>query len=374
MIDDDFLLDDEDEELDSQNIVEAEEDEDENDSGELSESEEDVDLKSGPEKEEAYKGKMTGVEIYLSSAYNDIIYAASKDTGKVSVGGGRTFDAYIVDAVRAIIGADPNNTSQMTTEHMTNSLFHAQGHSRIVSSLYTPDPLNYNDLDDRLGGSDDAEFNQEFAKEAREQIARFIDYLAKRDLSKDSIISRRRKQRQIPAFIIFLFSSGMYDLIIDCPTMPEEYAKQITKAMERLNEAKYAIVEGLATRYDQQGRTEMAAAVRKKGVSWFKHEPAEIRTKSEYKSLNPTQADVVTYREFRSKFNNVSKSLTQDVIAELIEVVVDKEAGIFERLKDKTRTDAIADVKQVFKAWSKENTLDSSLASRIIWKESNDED
>ena len=42
---------------------------------------------------------------------------------------------------------------------------------------------------------------------------------------------------------------------------------------------------------------------------------------------------------------------------------------IYEKLKDKTRTDAISDVKQVYKEWSKENPIDSELASKIIWKD-----
>jgi len=52
----------------------------------------------------------------------------------------------------------------------------------------------------------------------------------------------------------------------------------------------------------------------------------------------------------------------------LIEVVVDKKAGIYERLKDKTRSEAIADVKQIYKDWSKDNKVDSDLATKIIWK------
>jgi predicted RNase H-like HicB family nuclease len=37
-------------------------------------------------------------------------------------------------------------------------------------------------------------------------------------------------------------------------------------------------------------------------------------------------------------------------------------------LKDKTRSEAIADVKQVWKKWIAENAQDSDLAKKIIWK------
>ena len=103
-------------------------------------------------------------------------------------------------------------------------------------------------------------------------------------------------------------------------------------------------------------------------LAWFNKEPAEIRTSSEFANLDLTYDDVVTYREYRSKFTNTSKAITQDVISGLIEVVVDKKAGIYERLKDKTRSEAIADVKQIYKDWSKDNKTDSDLASKIIWK------
>ena len=77
---------------------------------------------------------------------------------------------------------------------------------------------------------------------------------------------------------------------------------------------------------------------------------------------------MVVYREFRSRFTNISKSITQDVISDLIEVVIDEEAGIYEKLKDKTRAEAIADVKQVYKNWSKDNAAED-LANKVIWKE-----
>ena len=317
----------------------------------------------------AYNNKMTSKEVWLSSAYNDIMNAASKDKDKVSVGGAGVFDGYIMDAVRSAIMANPVNTSMTTVEFVTHEFFNAQGHQRIVSTLYSPEPMRSDDMDDKLGMDGDFSFNQKYSNELRNQIARFIEFLATRDLSKDSIISKRRKQRQIPAFIIFLFSSGLYDLIIDCPTMPPEYDEQIKKAMERISKAKDVIVESLAARYEEHHRPKVAERVRKLGTAWFDREPAEIRTLSEYADLGLTQQDIVDYREFRSKFTNVSKSLTQDTISDMIEVVLDKDAGIYERLKDKTRSDAITDVKQVFKEWSKNNPADTELAEHIIWND-----
>ena len=209
--------------------------------------------------------------------------------------------------------------------------------------------------------------NKRFSQEAKDQIARFVGYLASRDLSKDSTNSRNRKMRQLPAFIIFLFSSGMYDLIINCPTMPKEYSEQINRAMEKIIQSKYDIVEDLAKEYEKAGRYKVADRVRKMQLAWFQKEPMEIRTASQYSDLDLTYDDVVIYRQYRNKFTNTSKAITQDVISDLIEVAV--EPGIYEKLKDKTRSDAIADVKQMLKDWSKENPIDSELATKIIWKD-----
>ena len=358
-MEDDYLLD-EDEDLDQGYITP------EDDNGDSDNDDQDIEDENeeGSQKrvtEADYNGKMTKDEIWLSSAYDDIVAAGKKDA-----------DNAIEDAVTTIVWANPKHTSANTIISIIKDLFHKQGHHSMVNSIYTPDtPLRGEDIDSDLMGDDDTRFNQEYANEARNQIARFIGYLASRDLSKDSVISRRRKQRQIPAFIIFLFSSGMYDLIIDCPTMPEEYATQIKEAFNKIIKSKYDIVEELAKRYDELGRTAVAARVRKVGVAWFNKEPAEIRASKEYADLDLTYDDIVVYREYRSKFTNTSKAITQDVISDMIEVVIDKDARVYERLKDKTRSDAISDVKQVYKEWSKDNPVDSELATKIIWKDVN---
>lgn len=365
MNEDDFLLDDE-EDLEDQEYVTPEEDVDEE--GDF-ESESDEEKESSPQlTEEDYGGKMTKDEIWLSSAYDDIM-AASKKEDRVSMGGGRAFPSNIVDAVRTIIAASPKNTAQMTVENYTKELFQTQGHNRIPASIYAPDqPLRSGDLDDEFGGADDAGFNEAYAKEARAQIARFVKYLSERDLSRDSIVSKRRKQRQLPALIIFLFSSGMYDLILNCETMPPEYAVQIKNAFERIQKQKYVIVEQLAQRYESRGRDKVAERVRKMGIEWFTKEPAEIRSLAAYADLDLDHQDVMDYREFRPRFTNASRTITQDLVSDLIEVVIEPNK-LYEKLKDKTRSDAIADVKQVFKEWSKDNPMDSELANKIIWKD-----
>ena len=308
-----------------------------------------------------YQGRLTKTEIEFSASYDDIVNA-----GKTNK------DNAIEDAATIVVWANPKHTSATTVGSILKELFHKQGHSRMVNSIYTPDSaLRGEDLDLDYNGDDDSGFNRKFAQEARDQIARFVDYLSTRDLSKDSVVSRRRKERQLPAFIIFLFSSGMYDLIMNCPTMPKEYADQIERAFEKLTKTKYDIVEDLARHYESAGRQKVADRVRKAGLSWFDKEPAEIRTTSEYADLDLTYDDVVIYREYRSKFMNSSKVITQDVISDLIEVVIDSEAGIYEKLKDKTRAEAIADVKQTYKTWSKDNPLDSELATKVIWKDVN---
>lgn len=355
-MEDDYLLDEE-EDLDSQSYIGGSDDDDGED---FDDDVQDSDIEEEEQEgRQDYGDRMTKDEIWLSSAYDDIIAAGKKNP-----------EGAIEDAVTTIVWANPKHTSATTISNIIKEIFHKQGHSRMVNSIYTPDtPLRGEDVDIDYIGEDDSGFNKEYAEEARNQIARFIGYLASRDLSKDSVISRRRKQRQIPAFIIFMFSSGMYDLIIDCPTMPEEYATQIKEAMNRITKSKYNIVEQLAAKYEELGRDKVADRVRKVGVAWFDDEPAEIRVAKKYADLDLTYEDIVVYREFRNKFNNTSKAITQDVISDLIEVVIDKDARVYERLKDKTRSDAIADVKQVYKTWSKDNPIDSELANKIIWKD-----
>lgn len=359
MEDEDYLLEDDDDLTESYYPQEEDEDDEDEESGEFNDSDDIVERDVDEIDSTAYKGRMTPEEIWLSSAYDDIVKAGQKEK-----------DNAIEVAAQTIVKANPKHTSANTIQMIIKDLFQRQGHSRMVNSVYTPDtPLMGEDVDEDFLQEGDGGFNRRFAEEARDQIAAFVEYLSTRDLSKDSIISKRRKQRQLPAFIIFLFSSGMYDLIINCPTMPEEYARQIDSALRRILQSKYDIVEELAKRYEEAGRPKVAERVRRLQLAWFYKEPAEIRSSSEYADLDLTYDDVAIYREYRSRYTNVSRSITQDVISDMIDVVVDKEAGIYEKLKDKTRSDAIADVKQVYKQWAKEYREGSDLANKVIYKE-----
>lgn len=354
-MDEDYLLDEDD--LENTGYI-IQDDEDDSDDGEESAS----DLSSldlDDEGESQGSPGLTSNEVKFSKAYDDIVRFTKSNT-----------DNAIEMAATLLVAANPKHTSEKTIGDIVKDLFHKQGHHRMVNTVYTPEgPLRGDDVDVDFLGEDDSGFNQQFLRDARDQIARFIGFLASRDLSKDSTISRRRKQRHIPAFIIFLFSSNMYDLIIDCPTMPEEYATQIRNCLEAIMKHKYDIVEELAKKYEEEGRSEVAARVRKLQLAWFNKEPAEIISASEYADLDLTPKDVAIYKEYRSKYTNASKTVTQELVSDHIEVVIDKDAGIYEKLKDKTRADAIADVKQVYKEWSKENPSDSDLARRIIWKD-----
>lgn len=354
-MDDDYLFGD-DEELD-EGFFQPVEDEDEEDSEESSEDSGSSGKKQGVDTEEVakYENLLTKDERWMMSAYDDIIAAGRNNKENA-----------IEDAATIVVQANPKHTSAATIGYIVKDLFQKQGHSRMPNSQYTPDsPMHGSDVDAEFG-NEDSDFNQIFADESRALITRFFGYLASRDLSKDSAVSRRRKQRHIPAFIIFLFSSGLYDLVINCPSLPEVYAKQVSDALQKITEAKYDVVEKLAREYEEMGRDKVAEAVRKKQVSWFLKEPAEIRTSSEYADLELTYEDVLVYRKYRTIFTNISKSITQDIVSDLIEVVIDEDAGIYEKLKDKTRAEAIADVKQVFRDWARDNA-NSELATQVIW-------
>jgi hypothetical protein len=368
MNEDDYLLDEDEDDLDSQIIDTTDDNDSDSDGDEDEGGGSDSDLGGTTGTKSDYDGKMTEREIKMSTNYNNIILSSRKasDSTKVLLGG-RLFPSNVVDAVNNVLNADPKNTAQATISKFQMALFHVQGHTHIVGTVYQPDQLRIGDLDEEFGGTGDNGFNDQMTKELKSQIDRFVNYLSSRDLSRDSIRSRNVKLRQLPAFIIFMFTSGLYDFIINCPSMPEEYQSQIDNAMKRLNQNKFNLVEELAQRYEERKRTDLAEAVRQKGLAWFKREPAELTTLKAYKKLNITPEDVITYKEFRSRFINTSKAITLDVISKMILVVLDKDSGIYEELKDKTRTDAIKDVKKLYKKWSSSNIADSELADEIIW-------
>ena len=84
--------------------------------------------------------------------------------------------------------------------------------------------------------------------------------------------------------------------------------------------------------------------------------------------------DVEIYKKFRTKYNNISTSITQEVISDYIEVVVDEKKGITDKLKDKTRTQAVDDVKRLYIDWAKENTDNANLASQLVYGNISTED
>lgn len=353
-MEDDYLMDDE-EVLDEDGYYDVPTGDDdsediEDDSGVTNEE-------SSKEEDDLYNKLFTATELSYISKYDEIV-AAGKSNREES----------IKDAFTLVVESNPFHTSAVTVSYVVMDSFDAQGHNRMRNTTFVPETqMTGRDADIDYSGEDDDGINEEFTTAMREQIARFVEYLSTRDLSKDSTASKKIKQRQLPAFIIYMFSSGFYNYIMDCPTMPPEYDKQIKFALEHLNSARYEVVEELATRYEQAGRPKVAERVRKMQTQWFEREPAEIRTAPDLSDLGITMEDVAIYREYRSKFTNISKSITQDVISDYIEVAV--AGGTFQKLKDKTRSQAIEDVKRLYKAWADENPGDSDLAKKIIWKD-----
>jgi hypothetical protein len=372
MDDSDFLLDDDGDYVDDSFIVPTDEEDEEDEELDLDFDDEDSSTSSRRRKDSVkdFEGKLTENEVAMSFSYTLIKKADNElRDEKVSLGGGLNFPQNVLEAVKNVLNADPNNTSKKYIDDTFNEIFHQQGHNRIPASVYSPNQsLRGSDLGEEFGQLEDDGINIQLAKDSREQIANFIEYLSSRDLSKDSPVSRKKKLRQLPALIIFLFSSSMFDLIINCPTMPPEYAKQIHNAFQRIQQRKYDVVEELAQAYENAGRQAIADKVRKLGVRWFDLEPNEITSRKKYSDLDITPDDVIIYKKIRPKFMNASKTITQDVISDMIEVVIDEKKGIYEKLKDKTRSDAISDVKKVYKEWCKDNGENPEIAKKIIWK------
>lgn len=347
MDEDDFLLDEEDEDtyLSPDDTTESEDDD-------IGDSEEDDD--SAKIDESLYQGKLSGDELWLITAYNDV--QKSKE---------------VEEAATIIVMANPQHTSTNTVAQIIKDMFQKQGHSRMQATQYSQGLLRGDDMKgiaDDDNDDVDIEVNNELMEEIKNMVNEFIGYLANRDLSGDSVTSRRRKQRQIPAFIIFMFSSGIYDFILGCSNMSAEYQDQITFALKKINQAKYDILEQMIKKYEEAGRPEVAQKAREMGLSWFYREPAEVRTAAEYRDLNLTADDIAIYREFRPKYTNLTSALTQEVISDYIEVVVDSKKGIYEKLKDKTRSEAINDVKKVFKEWASQYQPENSeLAEKLIF-------
>lgn len=346
MDEDDFLLDEEDEDTYIPSDISEDDEEDE------SQEEDDESTKLDAS---LYEGKLSKAELWLIKNYTEIQKASN-----------------IEEAVIIVISANPKHTSTQTVANVAKEFFQKQGHSRMRGTKFTQEPLRGSDLVGMVdSGSDDldVEVNKELEEEIKSLVCGFIGYLANRDLSEDSITSRRRKQRQLPAFIIFMFSSGTYDFILGCPEMPQVYQDQINFALHKIQEEKQKVLEDMCKTYEKAGRKKVADRIRSMGFTWFFREPAEILNIAEYRDLGLTTEDVKIYREFRPKYTNLTTAITQDVISDYIEVAVDPKKGIYEKLKDKTRSEAINDAKKEFKRWATENRPDSSsLADKLIFK------
>ena len=300
-----------------------------------------------------YKNKLTEAELEMQRKYDDIM-KLQKDTD-------------ITTTAEIILSVNPNNTASSYVQHLLKSLFNAQGHNRMTSGFVKAGQrINTKDVASSLG-EDIVDEMDELRNLAAKQVADFVEYLATMDLSEDSGMSKKRKQRHLPAFIIFLFSSNLYSLIVQCPTMPPVYQKQIDRAFDSLNKEKQKLVEELAKAYEAAGRDEVAAVVRSEGIHWFRKEPKEILGAKKHGGLNLTLKDVEIYKAYRTRYNNISTSITQEVISNYIEVVVDEKKGITDRLKDKTRTQAVDEVKRLYIDWARENTDNANLASQLIY-------
>lgn len=326
----DYLDEDELSQEDSYLLVPSEEDE--------SELPEDTGTTFGPIDSKSYEGRLSAQEIDLIDAYNKI--AACTD---------------MEEAALIVVANIPKHTSKSTQSSIVKQLFHKQGHSRLQNTKYTPlSMMSGHDVDVAIGeGEDDEGFNEEMYKKNKDLIARFIEYLANRDLSRDSKVSKAQKQRLIPAFIIYLFSSGAFGYIIDCPTMPKEYQELITRALREISKTRYGLVEELAQEYEKAGRPRVAERVRRDGVGWFSREPKEIYGLKSYRDLELTLDDIDIYRKYRNKYVNTTNSITQEVISDYIYVIQDLRKGTYQKLKDKTRAEAIADAKKEFEKFAK---------------------
>ena len=305
-------------------------------------------------------GKFTDFEIKCITAYSNIKAVMTSEGKKKD----------LPDSVAIVVDLNPAHTSSITANYVLKEIFGQQAHNRMQNLQYSPDGLiTGRQVDDVLETEDSSDFNEKVREKLKEQISRFVEYLANRDLSKDSVVSRKKKQRQLPALIILLLSSGnLYDFAIDCPTMPKVYQRMINLLFNRINKMKADVIEDLAKGYEEAGRQKVADRVREQGIRWFKREPAEIPNISQYKDLNLTQDDINIYKKYRTRWTNLSYSLTQDIVSEYIHAVEDEKKGIERQLKDRVRADAITDVKKLFKEWvanyDKEN---EDIANNLIF-------
>lgn len=354
--DEDYYLDDEEDSgLDAYEI-DSTEDEEERATEEDYEDDVDSDISINLE----HSNKFTEREKEMIALYDKI-------TKWTKSGESKDLDAttFYRNVLEPVLTCDPRNTSQVTIQKLLNDFCNTQGRSRKTMTFLAEGAKNEINLDDEE--ADDEAVNKKLFDQQAEIVSRFVEYLANRDLSKDSPVNAKRKQRQLPAFIIFLFSTGNANLIKDCETLPDVYKKQVTKAIKDLTKMRYDLVEELAQRYDKLGHKKIAQIVREEGFSFFDREPAQLKTIVKYAPII-TEEDIKIYKtDVRPRYMNITNTITQDVASDLIQVCEDEKKQIYKPMKNKTRFEAIQDVKTLFDNWKKENYDDSELAERILW-------
>lgn len=293
---------------------------------------------------------MTSYEIELARSYDTIVKSGD-----------------LTDVVQVVISANPINNNTVIVGEKLKEFMQIQGKTRIVNN-YSAGLLVAADVETDLEGDDSSEVNEAKQREVKDLIWRFIKYLAERDLSQDSPINRRRKLRHIPALIIYLFSNKMYGILINCPYLPEDYQDQVRNALNKINERKHDLVNELASLLEAAGSMELAAKVRDMKLSFFDKEPAELRGAIEFRDITISDNDIIIYKSVRNKYINITKSITQEVASDLIEVIVDKDAGMYEKLKDKVRAEAIREVQALLKEFAERSTSekDNEVAISIL--------
>lgn len=330
-------------------------DPDQDDSAELDEfiSDEDPQGDSPEEDRQPRAGGITRTELLLSRLYDNM----------------KTQDLETLTSV--VISANPVHTSGSTISNYMLEIFHKQGKNRMPNSFSTG-LLEGADVEAALEGEEEAYgFNEQLMKSYNEVVGGFLSYLSNMDYSKDNAVNKKRKQRLLPAFIIYLLSSKIYTpLIANIDVLPFDYQQQVREAFQKIQDQKHEIVEEIAREFEKRGRDKLAEKIRYMGLSFFNREPNEIRGAAEFNDVGGlSPEDIEIYRTYRTKYISGSRSMTQDQASDLIEVVVSEDEGISERLKDKVRTEAIRDVREEFVRYAQETNVDNDILSRIILKD-----
>jgi hypothetical protein len=128
------------------------------------------------------------------------------------------------------------------------------------------------------------------------------------------------------------------------------------------------LLDELIKKYEEAGSNEIAEKVKRLKLRFFDYEPADLRASVEFRDITIKDNDIVIYKSVRNRFINITKSITQETASDLIEVVIDKDAGISEKLKDKVRTQSVDEVKRLFRDFSEDSAKegDNEVAIDIL--------